>query len=74
MAYVDKNMEQTKFLPFANYVALSVVVDQKYTNVVGHPSQTDNIVSDHLAMGHVSSPKALFSSSKLLVIEHFSGT
>ena len=55
-------------------MALSVVVDQKYTNVVGHPSQTDNIVSDHLAMGHVSSPKALFSSSKVLVIEHFSGT
>ena len=29
---------------------------------------------DHLAIGQVSSPKALFSSNKVLVIEHFSGT
>ena len=30
--------------------------------------------SAYLAMGQVSSPKALFSSIKVLVIEHFSGT
>ena len=30
--------------------------------------------SGYLAMGQVSSPKALFSSISVLVIEHFSGT
>ena len=43
LAYID-NTEQTcpeltKFLPFANNMALTVVVDQKYIDVVDTPTR-----------------------------------